>query len=71
MTEDEAKAMTCPTMQFCVNEDGVIQSGQSAIYAQNRCMGSACMAWRSRADWIDGGRTAVPGGYCGLAGDPS
>lgn len=48
MTEDEAKTKTCPTISYCVNELGVIQDRDAPLYAQATCIGSACMAWRSR-----------------------
>ena len=54
----------CPTRRHCVNEVGVIQDGDAAIYAQSLCSGSCCPVWR----WV-----VSPDykGYCGLGGKPA
>lgn len=49
MTEEEARRKECPVRTYCVNEDGVIHTGQSPLYAQAPCRGSDCILWR----WTD------------------
>lgn len=71
MTEDQAKTKTCPTIRYCVNESGVIQDRESAIYVHQLCQGSDCIAWRDIFHHDNGQRFYRPGsGYCGLAGEP-
>lgn len=41
MTEDEAKTKWCP------------RSREPIGHPHGRCIGSACMAWRTRHQWLD------------------
>ena len=68
LTEDEARKQICPFIRFVVNEGGVIQDREPAIYVHQDCKASDCkMAWRwERANFGDGTRR----GYCGIAGYP-
>ena len=71
MTEDEARKRWCPQTARPVPVYATTITGSGAsefqlitgLDSRNRCIASACMAWR----WHRG----VPaGGYCGLAGKP-
>lgn len=76
LTEEEARTKVCPTRRYCINENGVIQDRESAIYVAELCQGSRCIAWRWRREHrLSGGGgewEPLPAthGYCGLAGRP-
>ena len=82
MTEEEAKTKWCPHSRAVLyggKISKVLSSGHNrATFSKTegkdedylnpefcRCIGSECMSWR----WVYGQDT-VPGGYCGLAGEP-
>lgn len=74
-TEDEAKNSWCPFARGdSVARERVAGDGKY----HNRCIGSACMAWRWHATHInnpdDPTGDLIPSGdtygYCGLAGAP-
>ncbi len=83
MTEDEAKTKWCPFVRLTGTErewhanrpQGAAAPSERSTYL---CMGSACMAWRVVREEVSGTdadgfgyvRSAVTGGYCGLAGAP-
>lgn len=67
LTEEEAKAATCPLIQFAVNEADVIRERVPAIYVNQNCQGSACrIGWRWGPAGEEGGV-----GFCGAFGAPS
>lgn len=71
MKEIDARKMECPVKTYCVNEVGVIQDRDAAIYYQQHCVGSDCIAWRTRFRHDSGQSYYRAGeGYCGLAGQP-
>lgn len=63
MTEDEAKTKWCP-----VANTRFIPAGAGAT-ASDRCIGSACMAWRE-THMVTDAPVDPRDGYCGLAGKP-
>lgn len=79
MTEDEAKTKWCVFTRAVTSSghaagnrlaDAANHSAVTAekVFADTRCVGSGCMAWR----WTFGGPSDPPHsgdpGYCGLAG---
>jgi hypothetical protein len=80
MTEDEAKKKWCPHVQVSVSTgidgteaDDNRNSTKHDFDRQPVCIGSACMAWRWKAQQqlpIDEGLAPSHEGYCGLAGQP-
>lgn len=59
MTEDEAKTRWCPFVRMTasqgewhVNRDPSLPSSPQDTQAYH-CIGSACMAWRTRHQWFD------------------
>ena len=75
MTEEEAKTKWCPHNR----EEPRFVRHVSEIHphAPNRCIGSACMAWRNELGVksypdgsIDVQLKPTGHGYCGLAGKP-
>lgn len=58
MTEDEAKTKWCPFVQFVpqaatgTNRGVRIERGAEGAPAF-KCIGSACMAWRTSHQWFD------------------
>lgn len=82
LTIEEARQKPCPFFRYCINETGVIQDRDSAIYVHQNCMTAECIAWRfsetpefkARADaefQKNGKRIEPETGYCGIAGLPS
>ncbi len=69
-TESEAlKNWVCPTKTHCVNETGVVQYRDFAIYEHSMCSGSNCPVWRWSIYFrIDGGVVGDVLGFCGLGG---
>ena len=68
LTDKQAREQTCPLIRYCINEAGVIQDREAAIYVQQRCQGSDCkMGWR----WAQPARFADRFGYCGAFGEPT
>ncbi len=45
MTEQEAREKWCPQMTHCDNPH-LVEVGASAVYVQDKCCASSCMAWR-------------------------
>lgn len=90
MTEDQAKEKWCPFVRFAMHgEDGQAANRADPVPESapwNKCIASACMAWRKQRVMIDRATNlpAVPGetpigqleerysehGFCGLAGQP-
>lgn len=87
MTEDEAKMRWCPFARVAFGWVEPVQSYQDAgqavaasvnrklLSAECNCLGSACMAWRTRVvstTEVDRNGEHVERvlGYCGLAGCP-
>lgn len=87
-TEEEAKTRWCPFTRLAADEREwhTNRPSHAEVADKNfdRCIGSACMAWRSRDQWRfrgdvawrtggdDGGGDVQERtvGYCGLAGAP-
>lgn len=72
MTEEEAKTKWCPMVR--TSSGGLIGNRDNAHDGQltsfddgSRCIGSACMMWRSGATVK--GDPSGSYGYCGLAGN--
>lgn len=85
MTEDEAKTKWCPFVRLKpTDSDGqafnrllshASQPRDDYEIALAKCVGSACMAWRTTVVPIDSGDVVFNVqnkivGYCGLAGEP-
>lgn len=73
MTEDEALTKWCPfarvlTHGVSANRDVCLPATES-VNGAALCIGSACMAWRTR-DVYQGEALFVSHGHCGLAGEP-
>jgi len=75
MTEDEAKTKWCPFARIA--DPNAPTGGNTYINKIDgvapRCIGSDCMAWRSKPDKLyerDPDKYPLLG-YCGLAGTPS
>ena len=82
LTDKQARENICPLIRYCVNQTGVVQDRDSAIYEHAPCQGSECsIGWR----WAESERAAryrIPGdpkdadlsgtrlGYCGAFGRP-
>lgn len=84
MTEDEAKTKWCPlyrvtnasgyTLDNRAPNDPTV-SHEMAAFPRYRCIGSACMAWRTTVVPTDSGNDVFNIqnkiiGYCGLVGAP-
>lgn len=76
MTEDEAKTKWCPMVRtgmvagMAVNHHVDMRPNGDGVYQQSRCIASDCMMWRP---YVVGGKKpgeSIPGGDCGLAGNP-
>jgi hypothetical protein len=65
MTEDEAKTKLC-----CGPLQVATQMVQHLNNIPAKCIGSACMAWRTSGWTRAEDRTMILLGYCGLAGRP-
>ena len=95
MKEDEAKTKWCPYSRYVIDSanyasgnrfDGGDESSTGSMAQKGcLCLGSRCMAWRSKetsdfarsaeVEFHRSGRRLAPGpdqvdGYCGLAGKP-
>jgi hypothetical protein len=83
MTEDEAKTKWCPHKRVAIikHDWSEITTGHNQIELDGdpgltkdamhyRCIGSACMAWRTSGWTRAEDRTMILLGYCGLAGRP-
>lgn len=84
MTEDEAKTKWCHATAYRTLYDDAARYPDNVAAAMNRCIASACMAWRKSVSLYDRrtNQIALPGdtpaesleprynghGYCGLAG---
>ena len=66
MKEEHAKEKSCPLL-FMGNIATLLATDREKI--QYKCVGSACMMWRSEEPEYHGDEI-VEFGYCGLAGKP-
>lgn len=62
LTEEEAKTKGC---QEAIGK----VTAQGGIFFP-KCIGSACMAWRTQESFRADKNSYVHGGYCGKAGKP-
>lgn len=76
-TEEQAKTKWCPFSRSVWEGDNTLTSANrdssGNYYDCDKCLGSACMAWRGASQLIDGANVPNDGnqyGYCGLAGKP-
>lgn len=58
MTEDEAKTKWCPFVRMAplaANQayPEHVNSTRDQVAAHGACIASACMAWRSKHEWLD------------------
>lgn len=82
MTEEEAKTKWCPfaravtangdaAFNRVVDPKSVSASGLQNALEATRCVGSACMAWRTMPDTMNAASGDMEtNGHCGLAGQP-
>ena len=75
----DAALKTCPTLRYCVNESGVVQYREAAIYVSHLCLGPQCAAFRTRKEvryanaaeaFLGKDQPPQFKWWCGLGGEP-